>query len=107
MDEELAVTKVFRFDPAADKKPRYDIYEVPYRDRTVLDVLNIIYENCDPGLSFRSGCKAGSCGCCPVLLNNEPVFACQKLAEINMTIEPHPKFKVIKDLVVDLDQPKK
>ncbi len=106
MTEELATVKIHKFDPVVDKEPRYEIYEVPYQGRTVMEVLNYIFENHDPDLSFRTGCKMGACGCCPVLLNEHPVFPCQKEAEPQMTVGPHPKFVVIKDLVVDFDQPK-
>ncbi|MFC2003042.1 2Fe-2S iron-sulfur cluster-binding protein [Chloroflexota bacterium] len=107
MDGELAVVKLFKFDPAVDGKPRYETYEVPHKDWTMLDVLNYLYEQHDPSLSFRSGCKVGNCTCCLVSVNGKPVFSCQKLAERKMTIEPHPKFEVVKDLVVDFDLPKK
>lgn len=106
MDEE-SVVEVFKFDPAVDKKPRYGTYQVPYKDWTILDVLNYIYETYDPSLSFRSGCKVGKCTCCLVCVNGSSAFSCQKRAEKKMTIEPHPKFEVIKDLVVDFDLPKK
>lgn len=39
-------------------------------------------------------------------VNGEPVLACQELAAEEMVIEPHPKFQVIKDLVVDFDEVK-
>lgn len=104
MDNGLAKVKIFKFDPAVDKEPRYDTYEVPYEGHSVLDVLIYIYEKYDPGLSFRHGCKIGYCSCCPILVNGKPAFSCQKVAEKEMTLEPHPKFNIIKDLVVDFDQ---
>lgn len=107
MEDKLASVKLFRFDPKVDKKPRYETYQAPYQGRSVLDVLFYIYENFAPGLSFRYGCKVGFCTGCPVLVNGKPAFSCQKVAEEKMTIEPHPKFEIIKDLVVDFDRPKK
>ncbi len=108
--DEFASVKIFRFDPAEDKEPRYDIYHTPYRGYTVLDVLRYILENFDPNLSFRFGCAGGGyqrCGCCPVLVNGMPALSCKKVAEKEMIIEPHPKFEIIKDLAIDLNSQKK
>ena len=103
-DNGLAAVKIFKFDPSFDSEPRYDNYEVPYKGSSVLDVLNYVYEHYDPGLSYRFGCKVGFCGGCPIMVNGKPAFSCQKVAEKEMTIEPHSKFEVIKDLVVDFDR---
>jgi succinate dehydrogenase/fumarate reductase iron-sulfur protein len=107
--EKLAQVKVFRFDPAIDKEPRYEVYQTPYQGLTVLNVLQYIYEHYDASLSFRFGCSGAHyvrCGACPVLCNGEPVLSCQKVADKKMTIEPHPKFEVIKDLIVDFNKVK-
>lgn len=105
--DELAQVRILRFDPTVDKEPRYETYHTPYREYTVLDVLQYILEHQDPTLSFRYGCCGGGyqrCGACPVLVNGQPALGCKKLAEREMTIEPHPKFEVIKDLAVDLER---
>ena len=39
-----------------------------------------------------------------MLVNGTPAFSCKKMAEAGMVIEPHPKFAVIKDLVIDFDK---
>ena len=105
MDTYQAAVKIFRFDPQIDKEPRYDSFHVPVNEAsTVLDVLQYIYERFDQTLAFRYGCKKGKCGSCPVALNGRPVFSCREPAMADMTIVPHPKFEVIKDLVVDFDR---
>lgn len=102
---DLALVKVFRFDPSVDQKPRYDTFDgISYQGRSVLEVIDAIYQQRDPTLAFRQGCANGSCGGCGVVVNGHPVLACQALAEKEMVIGPHPKFKVIKDLVVDFDE---
>jgi len=102
---ELATVKVFRYDPTVDKEAKYDTFEsIPYEGRSVLEVINLIYEKLDQTLSFREGCDNGTCAGCGLLVNGEPVLACQKLAEKEMVIEPHPKFEIIKDLVVDFNK---
>ena len=107
MNEEKATVKVFRFDPSVDKKPRYQEYnDIPYAGRSVLNVLRYIYEEYDQSLAFRRLCTKGACGGCAMQVNGEPVLACQKPATEEMVIEPHPKFQVIRDLVVDFDEVK-
>ncbi|MFC1963970.1 2Fe-2S iron-sulfur cluster-binding protein [Chloroflexota bacterium] len=102
--ERLAEVKIFRFYPAIDKNPKYDVYRIPYEGYSVLNILQHIYEKYDKSLYFRSGClgkTGGRCGACAILVNGIPALCCQKMAEEKMVLEPHPKFEVIKDLVVD------
>lgn len=109
-DTENASVKIFRFDPAHDKEPRYEVFEMPCEGASVLSVLRTIYHEYDSSLAFRWGCEgAGDCRCgaCAILMNNKPVLACRKPAEKNMTLEPHPKFELIRDLVVDFTKAKK
>ena len=99
-----ATVKIFRFDPATDKEPRYETYEVPpegWERKRIIYTIRYIYEKLDPSLAFREWCHAGLCGGCAMVVNGEPILVCQQLAEKEMTIEPHPKFEIIKDLVVD------
>lgn len=105
--QKMTQVKVFRFDPKVDKEPRYETYLTPFEGHTVLDIIKYIYENCDSTLAFRFGCAGAGyerCGACPVLVNGRPVLSCKQLAEKEMTIEPHPKFEVIRDLAIDFDQ---
>ena len=103
------VFKVFRFDPAVDKEPyfkEYRLLEVEPTDK-VLDCLNRIRWELDPGLSFRMSCAHGVCGSDGMKIDGVCALACQKLIRDypkgEMTIEPLPNFPVIKDLIVDLD----
>ena len=97
-----AVIKILRFDPSADTESRYEIYEVPpegWDGMKVIDTLRYIYENFDPGLSFREPCRQQLCGACTMVVNKKPVLACDAFSEKEMIIEPIPRRKVIKDLV--------
>jgi len=108
--EKLAQVKIFRFNPKVDNEPKYEKYRVPYQDKTVLDVLQYILDNQDPTLSFRYGCAGAGyerCVACVVLVNDKPALSCKRMAEENMIIEPHPRFEVIKDLVIDFEREKK
>lgn len=104
---DLATVSIFRFDPDIDKKPHYDKYEVPYKGNSILGVLDYIYQNLDSSLSYRSGCTHVWCGVCNLVVNGRVVLGCRKSAEKEMVIEPHPKFHVIKDLVVDFEHKEK
>ena len=100
-----AVVKIFRFDPTVDKEPRYETYTIPaeaWSNRKVIDVIRYIYENLAPGLAFREPCRQQVCGACMVRVNNRSVLACEAIAEREMKIDPAPKRKVLKDLIVDL-----
>ncbi len=103
MEDRNAVVKIFRFDPSEDKKPRYEIYKVPYEawnNRKIIDTLIYIYQNLAPGLAFRGPCSQGLCGSCTIRVNDKPVLACETIAEQTMLIEPVRKEKVVKDLVI-------
>lgn len=105
MDKTKAMTrmKISKFDPETDEGPHFETYPVPL-EGTVMDALRYIYENHDPSLSFRIGCAGAGyqrCGACALLVNGRPALSCRKLVEEGMTIEPHGKFKVIRDLAID------
>jgi succinate dehydrogenase/fumarate reductase iron-sulfur protein len=102
-----ATVKVFRFDPSVDKEPRYETYQVPveaWKNRKVIDVIRYIYDEFAPDLSFREPCRQGVCGACNMIVNKKLGLTCNVIAEQEMTIEPHSKYPVLKDLIVD--QPK-
>ncbi len=109
MAADPATVRIFRFDPLNDTGPRFENYEVPYEHwcgKKVIDALRYIYETCDPGLSFRVPCRQQVCGACVLLVNKKPVLACGTFAEKEMLVEPLPDRKVLKDLVVDLEEGK-
>lgn len=100
---------VFRYDPAKDARPRYDEYEVEAEGTDkILDCLNKIRWEQDPTLTYRYSCAHGICGSDALVINGKIELACQRLVRDfktagNFVIEPLPLFRVIKDLVVDLE----
>ncbi len=99
--------KVFRFDPGLDEKARYQTYEVDAEptDR-LLDCLNRIRWEQDPTLAFRMSCGHGVCGSDGMRINGVCGLPCQKLVKSfdgEILLEPLPVFRVIKDLIVDLE----
>ena len=100
---------VYRFDPAVDDRHRYEDYtiEVESTDK-ILDCLNKIRWEHDPSLAFRHSCAHGICGSDAMTINGRIELACQKLIRDfktanNFVIEPLPLFRVVKDLVVDME----
>jgi succinate dehydrogenase/fumarate reductase-like Fe-S protein len=102
---DLARVKIFRFDPAVDKEPRYDTFDgIVYEGRSVLEVIQAVYEERDQTLAYRQGCFNGTCVGCAVVVNGKALLACQVPAGKKMVIEPHPKYRIIKDLAVDYNE---
>ena len=101
--------KVFRFNPEQDKKPHYEAYNLQAEptDR-VLDLLEHIKGYFDGTLSFRRSCAHGICGSDAVRINGRNYLACKALVKdlhsSRITVEPILGMKVIKDLIVDMDQ---
>jgi succinate dehydrogenase / fumarate reductase, iron-sulfur subunit len=99
--------KIFRYDPEKDEKPYYQKFEVDSDPMArLLDCLNRIRWEQDPTLSFRMSCGHGICGSDGMRINGICGLPCQRLVRDftdEVLIEPLPVFKVIKDLVVDLD----
>jgi succinate dehydrogenase / fumarate reductase iron-sulfur subunit len=99
--------KVFRFDPEKNEKSYYREYEVDAEptDR-LLDCLNRIRWEQDPTLAFRMSCGHGVCGSDGMRIDGVCGLPCQKLVKSlgpEILVEPLPAFRVIKDLVVDLE----
>jgi fumarate reductase iron-sulfur subunit len=102
------VLEVFRYLPDSEDEPRFENYEVTYRDNwVVLDALNHIKEEQDPTLSFRWSCRMGVCGSCGMMVNGEPKLTCETFVRDYDTetikIEPLSHFPVVRDLVINMD----
>lgn len=100
--------RIFRFDPDVDQQSRFDAYKVQAAptDR-VLDCLNRIKWEQDGTLAYRMSCGHGVCGSDAMKINGRCALACQKLVRDfdgkEIVVEPLPSYKVLKDLVVDLN----
>ncbi len=101
--------RIFRYDPEKDEAPYYQNYEIEADPKErILDCLNRIHAEQDPTLSFRMSCGHGVCGSDGMRINGISALACQKLVKEfregeEILIEPLEVFKVVKDLVVDMD----
>jgi succinate dehydrogenase/fumarate reductase iron-sulfur protein len=91
-----------RFDPETDGEPRWVEYSLPGGESTtVLQTLMHIYENDDPTLAFRFGCRFNKCGLCAVEVDGRPRMACFTEAKDGMKIGPLSGMPVVRDLVID------
>lgn len=100
---------LFRFDPGKESEPHYEDFFVNVSpNMRILDCLNQIRWEQDPGLSYRWSCSHGICGSDGMTINGTAALACQKLVKnyadsTVITVEPLAFFPIVKDLVVDMD----
>lgn len=99
--------RVKRFQPEKDAAPYWAEYEVEVEpvDR-VLDALEYIKWYQDGTLTFRRSCAHGICGSDAMIINGRNRLACKVLVKDvgqHITVEPLRGFRVIKDLVVDME----
>jgi succinate dehydrogenase / fumarate reductase iron-sulfur subunit len=99
--------RIFRYNPDVDAKPAYHEYTVQAdpTDR-VLDALMTVKGYQDGTLTFRRSCAHGICGSDAMRINGVNRLACKVLIKDvgeKVTIEPLMGFKVMKDLVVDME----
>ncbi len=99
--------KILRFNPEKDKKAHFETYEIEADplDR-VLDALNQVKWYNDGSLTFRRSCAHGVCGSDAMRINGRNRLACKELVGDvgkKIQIEPMLGFRIIKDLVVDME----
>ena len=99
--------KILRFNPSEDREPAYREYkvEVEPTDR-VLDALNSLKWYQDGTITYRRSCAHGVCGSDAMRINGVNRLACKVLMRdvgSQVTVEPLMGFRVVKDLVVDME----
>jgi succinate dehydrogenase / fumarate reductase iron-sulfur subunit len=99
--------KIRRFNPEKDPQPWWGEYAVEAEETDrLLDALNSVKWYQDGSLSYRRSCAHGVCGSDAMLINGRNMLACKVLVKSlgrKITVEPLRGFKVVKDLIVDLD----
>ncbi len=103
----VVTVRVRRYDPEVDPEANWQSFEVPVEkgDR-LIDALHQIKWYQDGSLSFRRSCAHGVCGSDAMRINGVNRLACKVLMRdvgSSVTIEPLLGFRVIKDLVVDME----
>ncbi len=99
--------KIWRFNPEQDQEPRWSehIVQMEPTDR-VLDALQEVKGRQDGTLTVRKSCAHGVCGSDAMRINGRNRLACKVLIKDVapvITIEPMKGFRVIKDMVVDME----
>jgi succinate dehydrogenase / fumarate reductase iron-sulfur subunit len=99
--------KILRFDPEKDTAAHWESYTVDVlpTDR-VLDALNEVKWKRDGTFSFRRSCAHGICGSDAMRINGKNRLACKVLVQDVapvITLEPMKGFRVIKDMIVDME----
>ncbi len=104
----LIQLKVYRYQPEKNENHYYETFQIKAEptDR-VLDLLEYVRGDLDGTLAYRRSCAHGICGSDAMRINGKNALACkvlvQDLKTTNITIEPLLGFKVLKDLIVDMD----
>jgi succinate dehydrogenase / fumarate reductase, iron-sulfur subunit len=99
--------RIQRYNPELDREPHYEEHQVEVEptDR-VLDALNSVKWYQDGTLTFRRSCAHGICGSDAMRINGVNRLACKVLMRDvgeKVIVEPLMGFRVIKDLVVDME----
>lgn len=100
--------RILRFDPERDKASHFESYSVTADpSERILDCLNRVKWEQDGTLGYRMSCGHGVCGSDAVVINGRCALACQSLVKNfgqgHVTLEPLPGFRVLKDLIVDME----
>ncbi|HMX43610.1 MAG TPA: succinate dehydrogenase iron-sulfur subunit, partial [Elusimicrobiota bacterium] len=99
--------KIRRVDPEKGLPERWETYtvDVAPTDR-VLDALNEVKWTQEGPLAYRRSCAHGICGSDAMRINGRNRLACKVLVQDVapvITLEPMKGFRVIKDLIVDME----
>lgn len=104
----LIQLRILRYLPEKSEKPYYETFQLKAEptDR-VLDLLEYVRGDLDNTLSYRRSCAHGICGSDAMRINGKNALACkvlvQDLKTTEITVEPLLGFKVLKDLIVDME----
>ncbi|MEH6588980.1 MAG: succinate dehydrogenase/fumarate reductase iron-sulfur subunit [Halioglobus sp.] len=96
---------VMRYNPESDTQPHWSDYDVPYtEDTSVLEALQYIKDELEPGLAFRWSCRMAICGSCGFMINGVPTLGCKAFLRDYqaLSIAPLENFAIERDLIVDL-----
>lgn len=100
--------EILRFNPETDDVQHWETYTVEAEETDrVLDGLNTIRWTLDGTLALRRSCQHGICGSDVMRINGVNRLACKTLVrdvDPPIRVEPMMGYRVIKDLVVDMEQ---
>lgn len=98
---------ILRYDPERDQKPHWERYTVEAEPTApLLSLLHMVKWQQDGSLTFRRSCAHGVCGSDAMLINGRNRLACKiRIDQLGtrISVAPLPGLRVIKDLVVDME----
>lgn len=103
----LITVKALRFDPGKMTEKHFQTYQLDVEGPlSVMSLMARIHDR-DPDFACRtSQCFHGTCLSCLVRVNGKDVVGCETLVQPGeeIILEPHSKYRIIRDLVVDFEQ---
>jgi succinate dehydrogenase / fumarate reductase iron-sulfur subunit len=99
---------VWRFNPDAETTGHFQEYEVETEEPlSVMALLAKIHEMDATFACRTSTCFKGMCGSCLIRCNGRDVPGCTTLVSPGeaVVLEPHSRFRLIRDVAVDFTQP--
>ena len=99
---------VWRFDPETAVDGYFQEYEVETAEELSIMTLLAKVHEMDASFACRTSvCFKGLCGSCLIRCNGQDVLGCKTLVRPgeSVRLEPHSKFRVIRDVAVDFAQP--
>ena len=100
--------QAFRFDPEQQHECWFQVFKVAtIEPLSVMALLAKVHELDDSFACRTSTCFKGQCGSCLIRVNGHDVLGCLTLVRPGeeVVVEPHSKYRVIRDVVVDFSQP--
>ena len=100
--------KAYRFDPANPDQAGFQSFTVAATEPLSVMALMAEIHALDETFACRtSTCFKGQCGSCLVRVNGRDALGCVTMVQPGetVTLEPHAKYRVVRDLVVDFSQP--
>ncbi len=100
--------RIVRFNPNVDRVPRLQEYQVESVETMSVNSILVSILDQDSTLAFRrSSCFKGKCGACIIRVNGKDVLGCLTMVSPGetVTLEPYPRYRLIRDRVVDFSQP--
>ena len=101
--------QAFRYDPDGQQESYFQSYEVESTEPlSVMALLAKIHEMEASFACRTSTCFKGQCGSCLIRVNGRDVLGCTTLVMPgeSVVLEPHSKYRLIRDVVVDFSQPR-
>lgn len=107
-DSKKIVLKVWRFNPDTETTGHFQDYVVDTAEPlSVMALLTKVHELDSTFACRTSTCFKGLCASCLIRCNGRDVYGCTTLIGPGeaAVFEPHSRFRVIRDVVVDFSQP--